>query len=80
MTKQKEVILLFSNCETKFGPTLLYVPLQKAAERGGYGGERYERLDFQKKVEEKYQALRDPSWKVPPPLFSFLYVILPFVT
>uniref|UniRef100_A0A7C9F161 dTMP kinase n=1 Tax=Opuntia streptacantha TaxID=393608 RepID=A0A7C9F161_OPUST len=42
----------------------LDIPPEKAAERGGYGGERYERLDFQKKVEEKYQALRDPSWKI----------------
>lgn len=42
----------------------LDIPPEKAAERGGYGGERYERLDFQKKVEEKYQALHDPSWKI----------------
>ncbi|KAH9625336.1 hypothetical protein KSS87_003633 [Heliosperma pusillum] len=42
----------------------LDVPPEKAAERGGYGGERYERLDFQKKVGEKYQSLRDSTWKV----------------
>ncbi|KAL9229400.1 hypothetical protein vseg_004868 [Gypsophila vaccaria] len=42
----------------------LDVPPEKAAERGGYGGERYERLDFQKKVGEKYQALRDDTWKI----------------
>ncbi|XP_021771142.1 thymidylate kinase-like [Chenopodium quinoa] len=34
------------------------------AERGGYGDERYERLDFQGKVREKYQAPHDASWKV----------------
>ena len=38
--------------------------LQKAAERGGYGGERYEQLEFQKKVAKCYQVLHDASWKV----------------
>lgn len=37
---------------------------QKAAERGGYGGERYEKLEFQKKVAECYKVLHDASWKV----------------
>lgn len=37
---------------------------QKAAERGGYGGERYEKLEFQKKVAECYEVLHDASWKV----------------
>ena len=37
---------------------------QKAAERGGYGGERYEHLEFQMKVAESYQMLHDASWKV----------------
>ncbi|KAK7244298.1 hypothetical protein RIF29_39118 [Crotalaria pallida] len=37
---------------------------QKAAERGGYGDERYEKLDFQKKVAESYKTLHDVSWKV----------------
>ncbi|KAG8639805.1 thymidylate kinase isoform X2 [Manihot esculenta] len=41
----------------------LDIPPEKAAERGGYGGERYEKLEFQRKVAECYQALRDPSWK-----------------
>lgn len=50
---------------------------QKAAERGGYGGERYEKLDFQKKVAERYKVLHDVSWKViecmafPPEINSF---------
>ncbi|KAF2317470.1 hypothetical protein GH714_022583 [Hevea brasiliensis] len=44
---------------------VLYLDItpEKAAERGGYGGERYEKLEFQKKVAESYRALRDPSWK-----------------
>ncbi|CAN1773049.1 Thymidylate kinase [Linum perenne] len=37
---------------------------KKAAERGGYGGERYEQLEFQKKVAECYHALHDSSWKM----------------
>ncbi|KAM3301465.1 thymidylate kinase [Capsicum chacoense] len=37
---------------------------EKAAERGGYGNERYEQLEFQKKVAGSYLALRDSSWKV----------------
>jgi len=37
---------------------------QKAAERGGYGGERYEKLEFQKKVADCYKVLHDVSWKV----------------
>ncbi|WCJ42918.1 Thymidylate kinase [Euphorbia peplus] len=42
----------------------LDIPPEKASERGGYGEERYERLEFQKKVGQCYQALRDSSWKV----------------
>ncbi|KAL2331432.1 hypothetical protein Fmac_019013 [Flemingia macrophylla] len=37
---------------------------EKAAERGGYGGERYEKLEFQKKVADYYKVLRDDTWKV----------------
>ncbi|KAL8247165.1 hypothetical protein R6Q59_008381 [Mikania micrantha] len=37
---------------------------EKAAERGGYGGERYERLDFQKNVAQYYNKLSDASWKI----------------
>ncbi|PKI68360.1 hypothetical protein CRG98_011268 [Punica granatum] len=42
----------------------LDIPPEKAAERGGYGGERYEQLEFQKKVAEYYEVLRDSSWKI----------------
>ncbi|CDP14317.1 unnamed protein product [Coffea canephora] len=37
---------------------------EKAAERGGYGGERYEQLEFQKKVAQSYHKLFDASWKI----------------
>ncbi|KAF9666280.1 hypothetical protein SADUNF_Sadunf16G0213200 [Salix dunnii] len=42
----------------------LDIPPEKAAERGGYGGERYEQLEFQRKVAKCYQAQCDSSWKV----------------
>lgn len=41
----------------------LDIPPEKAAERGGYGGERYEQLEFQRKVSQHYQLLQDGSWK-----------------
>ncbi|CAK9176116.1 unnamed protein product [Ilex paraguariensis] len=42
----------------------LDIPPENAAERGGYGGERYEQLEFQRKVAQSYQCLRDASWKI----------------
>ncbi|KAF6173689.1 hypothetical protein GIB67_000591 [Kingdonia uniflora] len=42
----------------------LDIPPEKAAERGGYGGERYEQLEFQKKVSQYYNVLCDPTWKI----------------
>ncbi|OMO55577.1 Thymidylate kinase [Corchorus capsularis] len=44
---------------------VLYLDItpEKAAERGGYGGERYEQLEFQKKVAQRYKLLEDSSWK-----------------
>jgi dTMP kinase len=47
---------------------------QKAAERGGYGDERYEKLEFQKKVAEHYKVLHDASWKVMN-CFSGLFIL-----
>ncbi|XP_010455008.1 PREDICTED: thymidylate kinase isoform X1 [Camelina sativa] len=46
--------------------SVLYLDIspERAAERGGYGDERYERVEFQKKVADFYQTLRDSSWKV----------------
>ncbi|KAL6657058.1 hypothetical protein ACP70R_004838 [Stipagrostis hirtigluma subsp. patula] len=45
---------------------VIYLDVQpeKAAERGGYGGERYERIEFQKKVAEHYHSLSDSTWKI----------------
>ncbi|KDP46329.1 hypothetical protein JCGZ_10169 [Jatropha curcas] len=45
---------------------VLYLDIspEKAAERGGYGGERYEKLEFQRKVAQCYQTLHDSSWKI----------------
>ncbi|KAK9740826.1 hypothetical protein RND81_03G063300 [Saponaria officinalis] len=37
---------------------------EKFAKRGGYGGKRCERLDFQKKVGTKYESLYDITWTV----------------
>ncbi|XP_071706954.1 thymidylate kinase-like [Rutidosis leptorrhynchoides] len=42
----------------------LDIPPEKAAERGGYGGERYEQLEFQKNVAQYYKMLSDASWKI----------------
>ncbi|CAN6702865.1 unnamed protein product [Malus baccata var. baccata] len=42
----------------------LDIPPEKAAERGGYGGERYKQLEFQKKVGHNYQVLCSPTWKI----------------
>ncbi|XP_062187829.1 thymidylate kinase-like isoform X2 [Phragmites australis] len=45
---------------------VIYLDVQpeKAAERGGYGGERYEKIEFQKRVAEHYHSLHDSTWKV----------------
>ncbi|KAJ4729404.1 Thymidylate kinase [Melia azedarach] len=42
----------------------LDIPPEKAAERGGYGDERYDHLEFQKKVAQCFQILCDSSWKI----------------
>eukprot|EP00262_Sarcandra_glabra_P006543 TRINITY_DN1887_c0_g1_i5.p1 TRINITY_DN1887_c0_g1~~TRINITY_DN1887_c0_g1_i5.p1 ORF type:complete len:231 (-),score=20.86 TRINITY_DN1887_c0_g1_i5:359-1051(-) len=42
----------------------LDIPPEKASERGGYGEERYEQLEFQRKVAQHYQILCDPTWKL----------------
>ncbi|XP_035549355.1 thymidylate kinase-like isoform X1 [Juglans regia] len=45
---------------------VLYLDIQpeQAAGRGGYGSERYEQLEFQRKVAQCYQDLYDASWKI----------------
>jgi dTMP kinase len=42
----------------------LDMPLEEAAKRGQYGGERYEKLEFQKKVSNIYSKLKEENWKV----------------
>ncbi|XP_050382597.1 thymidylate kinase isoform X1 [Argentina anserina] len=42
----------------------LDIPPEKAAERGGYGVERYEQLEFQKKVDQRYKELCSSNWKI----------------
>ncbi|KAJ3129640.1 hypothetical protein HK098_000791 [Nowakowskiella sp. JEL0407] len=39
------------------------VPPEDAALRDGFGNERYEKLDFQKKVYLTFKKLEDPTWK-----------------
>ena len=42
----------------------LDLPLEQAAMRGEYGGERYEELKFQQRVYQNYMALKDDTWKM----------------
>eukprot|EP00240_Pyramimonas_obovata_P014850 CAMPEP_0118941682 /NCGR_PEP_ID=MMETSP1169-20130426/34430_1 /TAXON_ID=36882 /ORGANISM="Pyramimonas obovata, Strain CCMP722" /LENGTH=215 /DNA_ID=CAMNT_0006886511 /DNA_START=244 /DNA_END=891 /DNA_ORIENTATION=- len=42
----------------------LKISVEDAAKRGGFGEERYEKLDFQKKVTSKFEDLRDDSWHI----------------
>ncbi|KAH9575680.1 hypothetical protein CY35_01G123500 [Sphagnum magellanicum] len=41
----------------------LDISAEAAAERGGYGGERYEKVEFQKKVEHNFKSLQDSTWQ-----------------
>lgn len=41
----------------------LNIPPEVAAARGGYGGERYEKLDFQMEVANFYKKLQDSTWQ-----------------
>lgn len=42
----------------------LHLPLDKACKRHGYGNERYEDYNFQKKVFKNYEKMMDSSWQV----------------
>ncbi|CAK1595851.1 unnamed protein product [Parnassius mnemosyne] len=42
----------------------LTMPLDKIQQRNGFGNERYEVLDFQMKVSEMYQKLKEDNWEV----------------
>ncbi|KAG2487939.1 hypothetical protein HYH03_013518 [Edaphochlamys debaryana] len=41
---------------------LMRLSAEEGAARGGYGQERYEKLDFQRKVAEQFAALVDGQW------------------
>ena len=45
---------------------VLYLTLspEEAAKRTEFGGERYEQTDFQQKVAENFQVLKEQDWKV----------------
>ncbi|XP_057303228.1 uncharacterized protein LOC130640724 [Hydractinia symbiolongicarpus] len=40
------------------------ISVDEASNRGGFGGERYEVSDFQKKVQQLFLTLKDDSWRV----------------
>ena len=40
----------------------LKLPPEAAQERAVYGNERYERVAFQKKVEDQFELLKGPEW------------------
>ncbi|XP_046853431.1 thymidylate kinase-like [Xenia sp. Carnegie-2017] len=42
----------------------LDLPLEEAAKRGKYGDERYENLEFQRKVSDVYSRLKEQNWKI----------------
>ncbi|XP_063896718.1 thymidylate kinase [Helicoverpa armigera] len=42
----------------------LTMPVDSIKERNGFGNERYEVLNFQKKVSETYQKLKEDNWEV----------------
>lgn len=54
----------------------LDLPLEEAAKRGQYGDERYENLEFQRKVSDVYSRLKEQNWKVFSMIFLRIYYIL----
>lgn len=42
----------------------LQITPQVAEQRGGFGNERYEKVEFQQKVAKQYMALKDDTWKL----------------
>ena len=41
---------------------LLHLSAEAASQRGAYGEERYEKLDFQRRVAQQFQLLTEPWW------------------
>ncbi|CAL1528619.1 unnamed protein product [Lymnaea stagnalis] len=48
--------------------TVIYLSVSEeiASQRSHYGGERYEKLEFQKKVHKNFLELQEPYWEVVP--------------
>lgn len=42
----------------------LELPVDAAVKRAEYGAERYEKVDFQRRVFECYEQLKEPDWQV----------------
>ena len=42
----------------------LCMPPEEASKRGEYGEERYEKVEFQRKVAKVYSKLKCSNWKV----------------
>ena len=40
----------------------LQMPVEDTLKRDGFGGERYEKIEFQKEVKRNYEKLSSPSW------------------
>ena len=40
----------------------LQIPLEETLKRSGFGGERYEKQEFQKEVQKNYERLSVDSW------------------
>lgn len=49
----------------------LDMPIEEASKRGEYGAERYEKVEFQRKVSNVYSKLKDSNWKVNSCIFCF---------
>lgn len=50
-------------CGLPLTPTLcVCLTVEEAAKRGGFGEERYEKVELQQKVKEKFDAMRDETW------------------
>ncbi|KAG2333400.1 hypothetical protein Bca52824_004580 [Brassica carinata] len=64
--RQKVLILIGARRRKQAPDSVLYLDISPeiAAERGFTRDERYERVDFQRKVTDFRQTLRDPSWKI----------------
>jgi len=42
----------------------LNLPITEASQRGGYGNERYEKVEFQEKVKRQFELLAEKDWSI----------------